>query len=249
MRIQIASDLHLEFAPVELDRTGADVLVLAGDIGVGTKHMDWVSDTIKNYPNTIYVPGNHEYYRQEMLKLDDAWKNLHHENIENHFHYLTCGSTRIHGVLFIGAICWPDFWGDDEAAMFAGKAINDYRNLPSGEPMTRRGTVPWTPFMSAELGKQHAAVIRAKAEPGCVVITHYPPVVQCRDDSFSMNALTKYFVNDLEDLVRETEAALWICGHTHKSFDFMVGKTRIISNQRGYYRDLPDFNRGKVVEL
>ena len=34
MRIAIASDLHLEFGGVALTNTGADVLVLAGDICV-----------------------------------------------------------------------------------------------------------------------------------------------------------------------------------------------------------------------
>ena len=35
MRLQILRDLHLEFAPFRLPEVAADVLVLAGDIGVG----------------------------------------------------------------------------------------------------------------------------------------------------------------------------------------------------------------------
>ena len=68
MKIQIASDLHLEMhhdgyprladsCPV-VDR---DVLVLAGDIGVYTHALQFIEDEAQILP-VIYVPGNHEYH-------------------------------------------------------------------------------------------------------------------------------------------------------------------------------------------
>lgn len=73
MRIQFASDLHLEFADNwrylkqhPLDKTG-DVLVLAGDIGyLGddnySKHPFW--DIVsEQYEQVLVVPGNHEFYK------------------------------------------------------------------------------------------------------------------------------------------------------------------------------------------
>ena len=73
MKIQYASDLHLEFAdnwrylkenPLQV--TG-DILVLAGDIGyLGdenySKHpfWDWASE---NYQQVIVCMGNHEFYK------------------------------------------------------------------------------------------------------------------------------------------------------------------------------------------
>ena len=72
MRIQYASDLHLEFEentnflmtnPLKV--TG-EILILAGDIHViGTENWienpfwDWAS---KNYKQVIVTYGNHEYY-------------------------------------------------------------------------------------------------------------------------------------------------------------------------------------------
>ena len=62
MRIHILSDLHTEFAPYTPDPAadGADVVVLAGDIGLRTRGVEWARQAFR--VPTFYVPGNHEYY-------------------------------------------------------------------------------------------------------------------------------------------------------------------------------------------
>jgi hypothetical protein len=46
---------------------------------------------------------------------------------------------------------------------------------------------------------------------------------------------------------------LWVHGHTHSSFDYKLGKTRIICNPRGYpgtFGDMGnDFNPNLIVEI
>jgi len=44
---------------------------------------------------------------------------------------------------------------------------------------------------------------------------------------------------------------LWIHGHTHESFDYMVGDTRIVCNPRGYigYEQCADDFKLKFVEV
>ena len=57
MKIQVLSDLHIEFEKYEYHDIGADLVVLAGDIDVKGKGVDWA---IHNIPKpVIYVPGNH----------------------------------------------------------------------------------------------------------------------------------------------------------------------------------------------
>jgi hypothetical protein len=41
MRLHILSDLHLEFGGLEIDAPVADVIVLAGDIGIGVRGLGW----------------------------------------------------------------------------------------------------------------------------------------------------------------------------------------------------------------
>ena len=66
MRIQIASDLHLEFGDRTVPAphtfrsvTDRDVLVLAGDIGRERMARVFVEREAETSP-VIYVPGNHE---------------------------------------------------------------------------------------------------------------------------------------------------------------------------------------------
>ena len=68
LRIQYMSDLHLEFRDNHgfiPDDVGADVLVLAGDIHLGTGALEWLHEFAHRYQDIIYFPGNHEYYHIE----------------------------------------------------------------------------------------------------------------------------------------------------------------------------------------
>lgn len=42
MKIQVISDLHREFGFMDISFDGADLVVLAGDINLGTKGIDWI---------------------------------------------------------------------------------------------------------------------------------------------------------------------------------------------------------------
>jgi len=48
------------------------------------------------------------------------------------------------------------------------------------------------------------------------------------------NGVTSAFAGNLENLILDDEPNLWISGHPHYSCDHHIGKTRIVSDQRGY---------------
>jgi predicted phosphodiesterase len=70
MKLHILSDLHIEFAHFELPETDADVIVLAGDVGVGTTGVEWITKQASNKP-IIYVPGNHEFYGHGISLIEE----------------------------------------------------------------------------------------------------------------------------------------------------------------------------------
>ena len=69
MKLHILSDLHTEFADFDPPETGADVVVLAGDIGVGTDGIEWAARQYSETP-AVYVSGNHEYYEYDIGAAD-----------------------------------------------------------------------------------------------------------------------------------------------------------------------------------
>ena len=69
MKLQIMSDLHNEFGLKPIVRTGADVIVLAGDIDTKISAVSWILDIYKDIP-VVYIAGNHEYYHSDILKKD-----------------------------------------------------------------------------------------------------------------------------------------------------------------------------------
>jgi len=70
MRPHILSDLHTEFDEFDPPETDADIVVLAGDIGVGTGGIEWAARQFSER-TVIYVPGNHEYYHHDIGFTDE----------------------------------------------------------------------------------------------------------------------------------------------------------------------------------
>lgn len=76
MRIHPLSDLHNEFAPFTPEVRDADVVILAGDIDLGTQGIEWARQAF-DCP-VLYVPGNHEFLapRVEVYSIDEAFLDL-----------------------------------------------------------------------------------------------------------------------------------------------------------------------------
>jgi hypothetical protein len=143
-------------------------------------------------------------------------------------------------VRFFGTTLWTDFmlFGEGEkrtAAMQAAhRFMRDFRRIRLGES-------PFTPEASAALFARHAAWLAAGlAQPHAgptVVITHHAPSRKSIHRRFADSPINACFVSDAEYLIDGRRAGLWIHGHTHDSFDYVVNGTRVLCNPRGYAKD------------
>lgn len=110
MKIQIASDLHLEHLarrwPGQRFLTpaaGADVLVLAGDIG----SVMGAIQAFRNWPvPVLYVAGNHEFYGYTM---QDAIAEMREAARGTNVHFLDNDEMILGGVRFLGTTLWTDY--------------------------------------------------------------------------------------------------------------------------------------------
>lgn len=156
MKIQIVSDLHLEFEDIFINNEHeVDVLVLSGDICVADdiRNQDLPALSIDNlpeegfgrskrairyrdfflrvsfqFPHVIYVMGNHEHYHGTFDTSKEVLQNmLNVLNICN-IDILDNDTKDINGVRFIGGTLWTDCnKGDPLTQYHLEHAMNDFR--------------------------------------------------------------------------------------------------------------------------
>ena len=105
MRLQILSDLHLEYGDHRTRPTMADAVVLAGDIGGGCNGIKWAKE---RFPDklVIYVPGNHEFYNHTIA---DGMTAIRNEARASNVFVLENESVQIGEFSFLGCCLWTDF--------------------------------------------------------------------------------------------------------------------------------------------
>jgi len=67
-----------------------------------------------------------------------------------------------------------------------------------------------------------------------IVITHHSPTMLSVPDAFIGSTLNRFFVCDMKKTIEEKQPKIWCHGHTHDSFDYRIGETRILCNPFGY---------------
>ena len=236
MKIQYASDLHLEFAenwrflranPLQV--TG-DILVLAGDIGyLGDQNYqvhpfwDWTSE---NYQQVLVVPGNHEFYKYYNLS---TMKDGTVSEIRKNVHWYYNEVVNIGDVDFILSTLWSHV--DDENAPFCERCVTDFRRIMYGEEV----------LTHKEFNREHEkclnfikdAVANSKARVK-IVVTHHVPSYQLCAPEFEGSSLNGAFTVELEDFIKDSSIDYWIYGHSHRNINKTIGKTQCLSNQLGY---------------
>jgi len=124
MKIQLLSDLHLEFwmrrtpriPPIINLHPQADVVVLAGDIVAGDdqsflRAYSWIKEAMVRVglsyrPHILIVSGNHEHYARD---IDESLAFQKQLADEYGFFFLEDGSITIKDVRFYGCTLWSDY--------------------------------------------------------------------------------------------------------------------------------------------
>ena len=230
MKIRLLSDVHHEFYedPRLYANKGEDVLVVAGDLHVGhDKCWRALKQFAEHVPHVVYVPGNHEYYRQSMAEFDYYIKSF---SEGTNVHFLNPGRVTLEGVTFIGAALWTNFGGNVFNQVICTQRINDFRIIKgfSGDVCTA-------------LYNEHSAYIKDQyeaVESKKVIVTHFLPDTACIAPRYRWpDIINHYFANNLGDWIAELQDTTWLFGHTHDLVDIIIGDTRVIANPYGYNRN------------
>ena len=246
------SDLHLETQPDFRPRPapGADLLVLAGDIGSyqrGSRLQEPAFGLQRFSPKhgwpcpVLFVPGNHEYdnldFDETHARLRDVCDALGITWLERSV--FVRGRTR-----FIGTTLWADFdalLAPEDLTVptrvlrkrhKAFRAANYYLTKAA----TTRGGQPWL----AEGWREQALICQAWLREALampfdgttVVVTHFAPTLRSADPRYGIVPGTAGFCNSLDDLL--PAAHWWLHGHLHCPQDYVEHGCRVVANTLGY---------------
>jgi predicted phosphohydrolase len=233
MRIQYASDLHLEFPenryflskhPLQPE---GDILLLGGDIAKfnALAAYDWFFDQIaESFKVTYWIPGNHEYYGYNLAHKSGSFC----EPIRDNVFLVNDHAETIEGTRFIFSTMWTNITSARRQAVERG--MNDFRLIRYEDELLNSD-------IYNRLHKRSLAFIRKELDtPGKkVVMTHHVPTLQHYPPEYISSVINQGFAVELGHLIETFGPDVWLYGHHHRNIpEFKIGKTRILTNQLGY---------------
>ncbi len=237
MLVQYMSDLHLEFGKMEVPDKKGDVLVLAGDINIGTNSMEFLDSCADVFGKVLLVLGNHEFYHNDISTLYEDFKKELVPNV----HLLQNNTITLDGITFAGSTLWADM----PASAFY--QMNDSNYIANG----KRQLFSYSDVI--EEFNEGLEFLEAVKDDVDVVITHTAPS-QTSIDIYRYGKdtiINKAYYTPLLHLFENSRIRTWIHGHTHYCVDYRERDIRVVSNQRGYvnYDEVAFFNPNEVVEI
>jgi len=217
MKIQLFSDLHIEFEELDVDCATADVVIFAGDIDVGTKGVAWIKRQKITCP-VIYVPGNHEFYRQSHPRLI---QKLRDAASDSNIHVLENSSLTIGAVTFHGATLWTDFklFGDPK---FAGckcqEVMNDFKVIRRDPTYSRLRTIDAALIHTNTLNWLGQSLNQSCSSKN-VVVSHHAPSKRSLPEKSKNNIISAAYASNLEGFIDTHKPDYWLHGHTTQISD------------------------------
>lgn len=211
--------------------------VFAGDASSSLCGPEAYFDTIQILENiyqkqVLASPGNHDFYYQRYKKLTEEELTLLKSLYVPKTGTIFLSDDRqilTHYIEWATCPLFTNFRNDEDVSKYNLLGLNDFvfgRN-EDGEILRPQDYQDhYNYYKNNILDDIHN-----------IIVTHFPPTLGSLDPKYGDkdDPANKYFVNDDPSLMDDEYTHIWIHGHTHTPFDYMVGNTRIVSNPIGYY--------------
>lgn len=250
MKIQYASDLHLEFRQNRKFITSfggsepsGDILVLAGDImtfaDIDFDFLKWCSI---NFRDTYWLPGNHEYYGSDLANRSGSFNEKYLSNV----YIVNNTSVMVEDVKLVFSTLWTQI--SPYYSSLVRNGLSDFKAIKNHKRPFTVNDYNFLHNTALSYLKTELDNINGKT----VVVTHHCPTYQCINPIYKGKALNEAFHVELFDLIESFGPDYWIYGHNHYNVpDFEIGKTKLITNQCGYVQsgEHKNFNINKFIEI
>ena len=246
MKVKVVSDLHLEcceYGHGVPDLGEGDVIILGGDIlcarhfkkdgELNRVYVEFLNKCAQNFNDVLYIAGNHEAYG---YNYEGTWNVLKNQ-MPKGVHLLENDYVKIQDWIFIGSTFWTDFRNENALEMMeAAQCMNDYKTIRITSKYRKMN-----PNDTLGFHKLSKLYLTEKLEDfktdNFWGFTHHAPSYQSVHKMYKTGGIANgAYVSDLDDFIlNHPQIKYWSHGHTHTSFDYMIGDCRVICNPRGYY--------------
>lgn len=216
----------------------------------------------REFPKIIYILGNHEHYNGDVAHTYNILKQ--HLVVYPNIQVMDKETLELDGVTFVCATMWTSMNDEDPVTLQAVKnMMPDFRNVKNSLRMISR-RVPvyddgeynvdrkviahkvkeepakFSPQDSVDDHKKAIEyinhVLMNDDAKKYVVVTHHTPSWQsCAPRWQNDRILNGAFHTELGDFIAyRPQIKLWVHGHTHDAFDYVLGATQVVCNPRGY---------------
>jgi len=266
MNIRIVSDLHLESklnfdVLPKIDGEENMTLVLAGDIipaYIINAAKRFFVDACERHKNVVYIPGNHEYYHNNISDADNHIREyFESETAFSNLHFVNKEKIVIDDVTFLCCALWTDCDGENPLRMqFDKNELNDYHYIFQGpvDDEKKLSAVTTVAIHKDHLKFLEDNLVNCNREK-TVVVTHHAPSPCSTPRQFINDKMNGFFNSNLNEFICDHQPKLWIHGHVHDSFAYDIGDTKIICNPMGYNRSTynspqnPHWNPDLVIDV
>lgn len=254
MKIQFASDLHLEFGenskwlksnPLKAE---GDILILVGDIGYlgDANYMthpfwDWASE---NFKQVIVVPGNHELYKYfDINELHEGWELEVRPNVKVHYNSVIHLAPDTDLIL---STLWAFIHPLEE--YLTERCVSDFKRIRNGEYRLNAKRFNIEHEKCRRFIEKAVTVSKARH---IIVATHHVPSFELMSEEFKESSINGAFTVELGEMIASSRIEYWIYGHSHRNIDRIIGNTKCISNQLGYVfqNEHIDFRLDAMIEI
>lgn len=252
MLFQYASDLHLEFPRNKFFLGSqplipkADVLILAGDIfpfAYMEKQQDFLSYLSDHFAQTYWLPGNHEYYHSDIsLRSGKVY-----EKVRDNIYLINNSTIELNGIKLIFSTLWTHI--SREKKLQIERSLSDFRAVSFQGKSYNAGIFNSLHSNCIHFIKEELQTPFAGKK---VVVSHHVPTFRHYPKKYIDSPINEGFAVDLDSIITENSPDCWIYGHHHQnSPEFLIGKTRMLTNQLGYVerREHVGFSSERTVEL
>jgi predicted phosphohydrolase len=263
MKIQVVSDLHLEFGAIVIENAGADVLILSGDVCVADdldrnipgydpldteiiskfgarqkaaiRYLEFFKQVSEAFPHVIYIAGNHEFYQGKWVKSLEILR----ETVAKfpNIHFLENDIFKLDDVTFIGGTLWTDMNNYDPLTLHATKDLMQDYNLIRNDELGFTKLKPATTVLRHKKTLEYISlIVEGKHNEKFVVVGHHAPSRMSIHEHYKDQYLMNgAYASDLSEFILDRpQIKLWTAGHMHHSYRYYIGDTLIAANPRGY---------------